>query len=68
MKQCKQCNKEITGDRRDAFGGYEEYCYSCGKTKAFKDYDDFQDEQFQEELKKENPDFSDFYEFGDRYI
>jgi len=66
---CKKCEIEITGKYDDAFcGGYEEYCYKCGEVKAFKDYDNFLDRQFQAELESENPNFSDFYEIGDRYI
>jgi len=66
MSKCKACGKEY--DPRDSFGGYEEYCSKCSRIKADADYDDFLYEQFQAELEKEDPDFSDFYEFGDRYI
>ena len=69
MLNCKECNTPIPGTYEAAFcGGYEEYCYECGERQAYKDYDDFKHRQFEAELEREDPNFSDFYEDADQYI
>jgi DNA-directed RNA polymerase subunit N (RpoN/RPB10) len=66
---CITCNKIITGKYEDAFcGGYENYCYECGEKEAYKDYDKFLERQFEAELEREDPNFTDLYEIGDQFI
>ena len=65
MTTCKQCGKKF---KKFFCNGYEEYCYKCGMLEAYKDYDSFLEEQFEAELQREDPDFTDLYEIGERFI
>ena len=67
ITKCVKCKKNYQPE--DIFcDSYPEYCYECGEAKAYKDYHEFEKRQFEAELEREDPDFSDFWNIADDYI